>query len=773
MNLIKYICKKSEYFARNRFFKSLPSLCDWLLYEDFLTDKDRLFIFLKDSRIGVGIKIEWPHHLITDDRGLSDLETTVSRFLQRLDHNYQMQFQLEKTGGSFAGYVFIISSPMQANANFVPKTLYKVSLATFNEKIATLHSLLDSFSSAVVSEGAKIHNLNEKEFVNLLAHRLGAGSPDHKDLSTISTISGEIKNHTFFLGEKYYKAIVPTYLPAKLSSQVLRVLYFEQINFLISVGLRTLSKEETEARINKRKFWLQNALGAAAVRQRDEVEGFEKEFAGGERLVATTLVVICEDHEKISHLTNLLSQSTLTPWTVESAGAARIILDALPMHHNASFLTSMGRSAYLPSSSCSKLLPLCSGSLQKNHSKVLQYPSSEGELTGFDLRDTPGCHTAVIAGTRSGKSFLIANILHCYLSSPNPPAVSIIDKRASYETLTRYHGGAVVAFTQEKLKSSDFPFHPLAGSFDDGHIEFLCSYISLLAELAKPDEPLYATDKVVISEALVNAISSLKISNQLTNTLSLNLTMSDIAAALGRSSHPSAKQLAFRLRPFYGNGTYAAYFDRELKNSLLDTDIVSFDLDGLEADPLLQSAISQAILGQTITRMRQVSKQGRWGILLVEEIGVLGDSIKGLAQFVADAWKTMAKMGIVCIGVTNDVEDFLYKPAAKAIWNNSPNKIYLRMTNDQIRSLITASEHGPAVIDGQLAKLLPCLKTIPGKKADFILTSEDRIYPLAFQPDQKSYWLGTSKHEDVLKIKQLSQTMPIQEVIKKLSAENI
>ena len=211
------------------------------------------------------------------------------------------------------------------------------------------------------------------------------------------------------------------------------------------------------------------------------------------------------------------------------------------------------------------------------------------------------------------------------------------------------------------------------------------------------------------------------------------------------------------------------YFDREHNGTSADAEIISFDLDGLESDQLLQSAMSQAILGQVMARMRKASKEGRWGILLVEEIGVLGDSVSGLAQFVADAWKTMAKMGVVCIGVANDVDDYLYKSAAKAIWNNSPNKIYLRMTSDQIRNLVTTSDNGPAVVSGQLAELLPCLKTIPGEKADFILTAEDRIYPLSFLPDAQSYWLGTSRHEDILKIKKLAQTMPIQEAIKTLA----
>ena len=58
-----------------------------------------------------------------------------------------------------------------------------------------------------------------------------------------------------------------------------------------------------------------------------------------------------------------------------------------------------------------------------------------------------------------------------------------------------------------------------------------------------------------------------------------------------------------------------------------------------EGYPLLCAAMSQAILGQVMSRMTQASKEGRWGILLIEELGVLGSGIPSLASFLADAWK--------------------------------------------------------------------------------------------------------------------------------------
>ncbi|MBI2601898.1 MAG: hypothetical protein HYW48_02480 [Deltaproteobacteria bacterium] len=766
MKLGTYIRSRFKEAKLRQYFAIAPALSDMLPYEDLIVEDGKTFVFLKNGSLGLGVEVQWPNHLTSSDRVLVDLEATICRFLKRVDHSYQLQFQLSKQEDGFHGYLFLTSPKGRVKTSLLPARMQKTGLASFRARGEQMTGLLENFSFAIQGEGSRCQPMDEEKLLRLLSYRLGETERQWKSLRSVSVMSGQVSGTSLRIGEKNYSAIVPVSLPAVVASQVLRPIYFEQANFLISVGLRVLSREETELRISKRKFWLQNALGAGAARLREEIESFEKEFAMGERLVAMTLTVVTDDPSSPTVIKNTLDQATQSPWTLETAGASKIVLDSFPFNHDQAFMERMGRCTYIPAASCCRFLPLCSGTITKDV-KPLNYHSQEGELTGFDLRDTPGSHTAVIAGTRSGKSFLVANILRSYLCSDKAPVVSIIDKRASYETLTQYHGGSVIVFTSDKLKSPDFPFHPLAGSLDDEHIEFLSSYIGLLAELAKPDQPVFAVDKVVITDALREAVQSLRVCAELTNEDGNSLTMSDIVKALGRNANPVARTLAGRLKPYYGAGTYAAYFDREHGASSLKADIISFDLDGLESDLLLQGAISQAILGQVMARMRKVSREGRWGILLMEEIGVLGDSIAGLAQFVADAWKTMAKLGVVCIGVTNDVEDYLRKPAAKAIWNNSPNKIYLRMTSDQIRTLVSSNEHGPAVVGGQLAELLPFLKTIPGEKADFIVSAEDRLYPLVFRPDNKSYWLGTSRHEDVLKLRDLAERVGIREAIDK------
>ena len=129
----------------------------------------------------------------------------------------------------------------------------------------------------------------------------------------------------------------------------------------------------------------------------------------------------------------------------------------------------------------------------------------------------------------------------------------------------------------------------------------------------------------------------------------------------------------------------------------------------------------------------------------------------------------MAKLGVVCIGVTNDVMDYLHKPAAQAVWNNSPNKLFLRMTSDQIRSLITASAHGPAPVTGRAANLLPCLRTEPGRGADFLLVAEDRILPLRHEPTPLSYWLATTRHRELLAVKDEAAKAPLAKAIASLA----
>lgn len=716
MNWRSYIHARQFQRWRQTFHTPDPCLTDVLPEVDTVAHKDQTFVLLSNGKLGAGFEVMWPYHLTRSDEEIAGLEGVIARALAQSFHQYHLQFQVQKQSGQFTSRIFITTPPIKIPVTLNPSKTLARSQSDFESKAESFRDYLMNLKTTMTSEGATVSYITNWESI-------------FKPLE-----SGVVVGSAISFGEKIYYAIVPQELPAEYSSQVLRPLLFENSKFTLSSGLRVLSRPETEMRIEKRKFWLQNSLGASAARQREEVETFEKSFARGDRLVALTLVVIADELASAKRLQSTLSLCTNSPWMIEVAGAAKVILDAQALQHDSSFMDKIGRTAYLPLATVTRLLPLSSGSVS-NGQKPLRYISQEGEASSFDLRDTPGCHTAVIAGTRSGKSFLVANILHKYLDSENPPVVSILDKRASYGALAKKYQGATIAFDMESLKTKDFPFHPFSGPLDAAHIEFLSTYLALLAELAKPDEPVHAVDKVAFTEAISHAIETVKISSTLTKAKASNtLTMSDIASALGRSENPSARTLSSRLKPYYGSGTYAAYFDREHTVSSEESSVISFDLDGLESDPLLQAAISQAVLGQTMARMCRAHKEGRWGILLVEEIGVLGESITGLADFVADAWKTMAKMGVVCVGITNDVEDYLHKPAAKAIWNNSPNKIYLRMTHDQIRSLVTSNEHGPAVVSGQLAELLPCLKTIPGTKADFILTAEEKIYPLMFKP---------------------------------------
>lgn len=765
-----YVDSKLKISKLKAFWRSPPSLSSVLPYEDFFENH----LLLKDGRIGSGIEVVWPYHLTEDINHLVNRERTLARFFKTYGEDFIFQFQIEKKEGQFKSCIFFKSALIQGGFSIFPKTVAHNLTGDLEKEVLRTTEMKERLSSLIVAElDGTVHDLTRQDWVNLIRSRLGCSeiSENYVSLDNLISHSGHVSQDNFKVGETEFVCLIPTSIPCHLSPQVFRLLYFETIDFLISTGLALTTNQKVQEKIAERKFWLNNAIGENASRFRDEVLSFEKEFVNGEGLAQVSVAVIVKDPKILSNVQRILTQSTETEWTVERFGASKLILDSLPLNHNPPLMKNVGRTLSLPLSAVSSLIPLTSGALSYNLEKKLQYSTSEGILSGFDLRDTPGCHTAVIAGTRSGKSFLVNDMLQQYLKSEKPPIISILDKRASYETLTKYFGGKTIAFSLESLQRTDFPFHPFAGPLDDAHLEFLSSYIGLLAELSRPDSPVYATDKVIIANALKFAKDSAHASNKFVSSKAedITLTMSEIVSALGKVKGEEARLIASRLTPYYGAGVYAKYFDRESNPSSNEAPILSFDLDGLECDKLLQCAISQAVLGQVLTRMRAASQSGKWGILLIEELGVLGDGIPSLASFIADCWKTMAKLGVVCIGVTNDIEDYLNKPAAKAVWNNSPNKLYLRMTSDQIRSLVTKSENGPAIVSGKLAELLPCLRTVASQGSDFILEAEGKLSPLKHKPSSNSYWIASSKHEDVLKIKELEKIMPIHSVIDHLS----
>jgi hypothetical protein len=761
--LAEYCKSKKYYHDLSKLTKPSTFLKDLLPYEGFIEGDEVTFVLLKSGQLGLGIELNLPNHLTIAPDSLMRRQSYAARILRTLPSKliYQLETRKEHRpdDSSVRFYIYLTTTDFVA-----PGTGASSELKSLQDLLGSSLQRIRDFSAGELEGEA--HCIKKDDWLAMVQGLVNINfSSRLQEFDDILPGDGEVLRHGVNIGDQSFRVLVPSQWPENISSQLFRSLLFQECSFRFLVSFKKLSLQAARQKLEAKQFWLNNALGAGARRQRLQIDRLDEQLVESEQLALASLFVIT----KIEHLSSLrssLEQVFQVPWVEESHGASILWLNGFPCHSDFTVLAKFGRAVSVPVGSLANFFPC--GGLKQTPPKALSYPSPEGPRQSFDLRDTPGGHMAVIAGTRSGKSFLINDMLQKYMATDLAPVISIIDKRASYETLTKYHQGHVIRFLPEQMNK--MPFHPFAGPHDGLHLEFLTSYIAMLANMANPNSPVPPADRVLITSAIRDAIQTVKASLKLSGhkVHGLTLTMSDIVSSMGKSESSSAATICHQLAPFYGKGAYSAYFDQEIENIDDSPDIIAYDLDGLEADPILQAAMALALLGQVMARMKKASLEGRWGILVVEELGVLGNT-PGLATFVADAWKTMAKLGTVCIGVTNDVDDYLSKPAAQAAWNNSPNKLFLRMNDDQIRTLVTANEYGPAPVTGRAAKLLPCLKTKPGYGSDFLFKAEDQLWPLVHKPSPKSYWLATSKHEEILKVKEEEKKSGIKKAIDHLA----
>ena len=116
--------------------------------------------------------------------------------------------------------------------------------------------------------------------------------------------------------------------------------------------------------------------------------------------------------------------------------------------------------------------------------------------------------------------------------------------------------------------------------------------------------------------------------------------------------------------------------------------VTLYDFGAIE-DPTVRSLTLFVCVAEVIRQVMRPENRGRPGVLLVDEAGVLlsqpGEAGAELVRFVQTAWKTFRKLGVSCIGSTNEPADYAEKAGPRTIWFNSPTKVFLRLKPDNLK----------------------------------------------------------------------------------------
>jgi hypothetical protein len=561
----------------------------------------------------------------------------------------------------------------------------------------------------------------------------------------------------------------------------------------IVVNIRPFVKSND---LDSKRYLLKNADDAFGVRQLDDIVATQARMNREESLLAFSLHILLrnekqsieaiEEHGLMRGLLSEISPLLNCSFIEETLCAPLVFAATLPFQNSKEISALVGREMRLLSRNLVSLLPLYGG-FQGSPNPMVQMISRGGDRIYLNPRDSNGAtHLAVLGGSGAGKSFSIANMVTSFMTQFPQGRVFIIDKKTSYAALAwlaAQEGGASY-FNPPK----NFPniFAGLVTSQQRIYEDRLPSVVHLLLtalSLLSPKIEIEATHRRVLSDALRMTIEEKlrqaqsafdpvtgKVIAVESGSLSLprlSEVVNNLPAACDALQFPQrvAVTMAEGFSPFVGNGPYARFFDfpaSETSSSSAPL-LTLCDLDGVSGDPVLSVLTVQAVILE-ILRLVQPADDGTPNppsLLVIEEVGVLASESPALVSFIRDAWKTMRKFGVTCVGVTNEVTDYTDKAGPKEIWNVSPNKLILTQNSSSIAEMETRIQEGK---NGLVPSLYVCdvlrsLKMQKGEFAEAFWMGESTQGTYIYIPTGFDYWCAASDPIELATLKNLAQAI--------------
>ncbi|MDR2338336.1 MAG: TraC family protein [Deltaproteobacteria bacterium] len=440
-----------------------------------------------------------------------------------------------------------------------------------------------------------------------------------------------------------------------------------------------------------------------------------------------------------------------------------VIINALPGCYDP-HTDGPGWTCMLQSSRAVRLFPLWGNwKGSRNHQIIL--PSLwNRELVGFDLYDSNTAPNVVITGVSgSGKSYLLNFILitmnrgHYAIKSDGsrvarPPITFIFDKGmpnqpCGFERIAKLFGGQIYQATPSKAPAMNFLAR--IGEFDPDKTneefkDLLDIAVDIIVDMAsEKDTKLGRLERNEIVESFLEAHYRYR-----HGIKDREFLLRDIVKVLKEPPRASEtednfrmrQQLAIMMREYYGDGTYARFFDRVGALALKERFIV-FDLKGLSRNPDLQRVFLKVAMLWADEVMNTPDELDTRKILVFDEAhDLVGKTAAGVVE---SAFRLYRKRKGIVIAASQSGEDFYVGEGGQAIIQNSSHKIFLKQ--DPSRFHLTAQAFN---LSQQHANTIMALNTVKGIESQFFLLSDIGEAALVLPLEPSFYWVSTNNGDD-------------------------
>ncbi|MBL7542569.1 MAG: ATP-binding protein [Bdellovibrionaceae bacterium] len=377
-----------------------------------------------------------------------------------------------------------------------------------------------------------------------------------------------------------------------------------------------------------------------------------------------------------------------------------------------------------------------------------------GSVVSFDPFSTELTnHNVLISGgSGSGKSFC-ANLVLLQLLKESP-RIYIVDIGNSYGRLCKLMGGESVQLGLDmNLSINPFDLSESETAPTGEKVKYLVNLIELMTK-ENETSGLSKLDKALLEECILKCYEQ-----------NANPILSDLKTLLGEHSESNIRRLSRILNSWTGNSSYGKFIDRKT-NIELKSDLISFDLKGLDSVPDLQ-AVSLFLITDLVWREVQKDR-GRKKMLLFDECWQILENEAG-SHFIGNVFRTFRKYYAGVIAISQDIDDFARSKVANAILPNSGTKIVLMQKGANQKRLAEVLQ-----LNETEAQLVSTLYQDRGKFSEAFLISGGNRSVIAFEPTPAEYWISTTDPRDVAHFEKLQSESPdnsLSKIVESLSVE--
>ncbi len=440
-----------------------------------------------------------------------------------------------------------------------------------------------------------------------------------------------------------------------------------------------------------------------------------------------------------------------------------VLVNSLPGSYDPA-TDGAGWTSMLMSSRAARLFPIW-GNWAGSENALFILPSLwNRELVHFDLFDSNVAPNVIISGVSgAGKSYLLCFLLITlnrghYSELPDgsrvarPPITFVFDKGmpnlpCGFERVAKLFGGRIYQATPSRAPAMNFlarvgELDPDRTNEDFKDLFDIC--VDIIADMAtEQGTNLSRIQRNEIIESLMEAHYRYRHGDREREFL-----VRDVVKVLKEPPRPSEteehfhmrQELSILMREYYGDGTYARFFDRAGRLELNERFIV-FDLKGLSRNPDLQRVFLKVAMIWADEVMNTPSELDTRKLLVFDEAhDLVGKTASGVVEA---AFRLYRKRKGIVIAASQSGEDFYAGEGGQAIVQNSSHKIFLRQ--DPSKFHITA---GAFNLNPQQAETIMRLHTIKGVESQFFLLSDIGEAALVLPAEPSFYWVSTNNGDD-------------------------